>query len=139
MLIVKIRFKSAGIAFALGSVANIGITIGCRVGYFLQKIGYFLHFRPFRAFFGGANVKIRGKCGKLHALSCFTRCDVVKNSAASNFYEMRRNLNFMARSFREMPARFSGQIYAGQKGKVWQILPTFTYPNAGAWRRAILV
>ena len=95
------------VGIALGSVANIAITIDCRVGYFLQKIGYFLHFRPFRAFFGGANVKIRGKCGKLHALSCFTRCDVVKNSAASNFYEMRRNLNFMARSFHEMPTRFS--------------------------------
>jgi len=57
MLIVKIRFKSAGIAFALGSVANIAITIGCRVGYFLQKIGYFLHFRPFRAFFSGQMLK----------------------------------------------------------------------------------
>ncbi len=31
---------------------------------------------------------------------------VVKNSAASNFYEMRRNLNFMARSFYKMPTRF---------------------------------
>ena len=49
-----------GVKIALGSVANIGITIGCGVGYFLQKIGYFLHFRPFWAFFPGQMLKSAG-------------------------------------------------------------------------------
>ena len=47
-----------GVGMALGSVANIGKINCCGVGYFLQKIGYFLHFCPFPGVFGG-------DCGKL--------------------------------------------------------------------------
>ena len=82
---------------------------------FLTKNRIFLTFSPFSGVFLGSNVKIRGMCGKRHALSCFTRCDIVKNSAASNFYEMRRNLNFMARSFRRDADSFFRANICGAK------------------------
>ena len=41
-----------GVGMALGSVANIGKINCCGVGYFLQKIGYFLHFCPFSGVLG---------------------------------------------------------------------------------------
>ena len=48
----------------------------------------------------------------------FTKSDVIKNevrcrknSAASNFYEMRRNLNFMARNLNYVRHRF-GENYS---------------------------
>ena len=108
ILLVVSDLSPHGVGIALGSVANIAITIDCRVGYFLQKIGYFLHFRPFWAFLGGGVIVKRCKIGEIARFFAFTRCDVVKNSAASNFYEMRRNLNFMARSFFAMRSMVFG-------------------------------
>ncbi len=63
-----------GVALASGYVANIAITNDCGVGYFLQKIGYFLHFRLFPGVF-------RGNCGKLAKRA--------KNGNVFRFYEMR--------------------------------------------------
>ena len=100
ILLVVFDLSPHGVGLASGSVANIAITID-------YGIEYFLIFRSFGAFLGGGVIVKRCKTKGFVRFFAFTRCVVVKNSAASNFYEMRRNLNFMARSFREMPTRFS--------------------------------
>ena len=79
ILLVVFDLSPHGVGFASGSVANIAITID-------YGIEYFLNFRSFGAFLGGGVIVKRCKTRKITRFFVSTRCVVVKNSAASNFY-----------------------------------------------------
>ena len=59
------------------------------------------------SFCGGQNPLFKAFCKPLIQM-CVENDNCGENYAASNFYEMRRNLNLVARSFYDKPCSFFG-------------------------------
>jgi len=53
VLLVVFDLSPQGVAEVLRFVAKLRVKGSFLLGYFLQKVGYFLHFSPFRGVFRG--------------------------------------------------------------------------------------